>query len=118
VCTGDVKIDGGENAVKFSQTFHLMPDDSGTNFWLCRGSERPSRASGLLLGVLLPGMQVLLGLAIGPCDQANWRDHELHLLAIRQRTRLSPINHLPTRSPGVRWKHDHGLHSDVVPQAI
>jgi hypothetical protein len=34
VC-GDLKVDDGEHAVKFSQVFHLMPDASGTNFWVC-----------------------------------------------------------------------------------
>jgi hypothetical protein len=32
---GDLKVDGGPNAVKFGQMFQLIPTDStGSNFWL------------------------------------------------------------------------------------
>ena len=36
VCvTGDLKVDGGENPLKFSQTFHLLPTDAAaSNFWV------------------------------------------------------------------------------------
>eukprot|EP00460_Paracercomonas_marina_P001684 EW706611.1.p2 GENE.EW706611.1~~EW706611.1.p2 ORF type:complete len:134 (+),score=45.68 EW706611.1:47-448(+) len=34
-CCGDLKLDDGENPVKFAQTFHLMPTDaSAKNFWV------------------------------------------------------------------------------------
>jgi len=33
VC-GDLKVDDGENALKFAQVFHLMPDSSGSNYWV------------------------------------------------------------------------------------
>ena len=33
--SGDVKVDGGANGIKYSETFNLFPTDaSATNFWV------------------------------------------------------------------------------------
>ena len=35
VVTGDLKVDGEPNPIKFSQTFHLLPADAqASNFWV------------------------------------------------------------------------------------
>lgn len=34
-CTGDLKVDDGQNPLMFSQVFHLLPDASGSNYWVC-----------------------------------------------------------------------------------
>lgn len=31
---GDLKIDNENNPIKFSQVFHLLPDQAGKNYWV------------------------------------------------------------------------------------